>query len=137
MANRFKKHLFKSKYYDADQEGFTEGKDTIRYLNRLIWGIKSDLKLARTIICLFIDFEKAFDSVWKKALLVKLAKLGIKGNILKLIENFLESRKVRLKVNGTKGEVRDCCDFGLPQGSVLSPILFKIFMMDLLEELNL
>ena len=136
LSVRAKKFLKKKNYHDPDQEGFTEMKNTIRYLNRLLLGIKSDLEQGKTVICLFLDFEKAFDSVWKKGLLVKLYKLGFKGTFLKLIDNFLSSRKVCLKVNGRKGVSRDSAGFGLPQGSVLSPILFKIFMMDFLEELN-
>ena len=135
-ANRLKKFLLKKNINDPDQEGFTEGKNTIRYLNRLHLGIKSDTEKGKTVICLFIDFEKAFDSVWKKGLLVKLSKLGVRGNFLKLIDHFLTSRKVNLKVNGDKGNKRNCDDFGLPQGSVLSPILFRIYMLDLLEELE-
>ena len=61
-------------------------------------GIKSDLEQGKTVICLFLDFEKAFDSVWKKGLLVKLFKLGLKGKFLRIIDNFLSSRKVCLKV---------------------------------------
>ena len=126
----------KNNYYDPYQEGFSEMKNTVRYLNRLVLGIKSDLQQGKTVICLFLDFEKAFDSVWKKGLLVKLFKLGFKGRFLKLIDNFLASRTVKLNVNGSKGVKRDCSEFGLPQGSVLSPILFKVFMMDFLEEIN-
>lgn len=136
VTRRIIKSLLKNKHDDPNQEGFTEGKNTIRYMNRLYLDIKSDLLLKKTVICLFIDFEKAFDSVWKRALLVKLSRVGIKGNLLKLIDHFLSSRKVKLKVNGTNGPLRDCFEFGLPQGSALSPILFKIFMMDLLEELD-
>ena len=136
MSIRAKKLLQKKNYNDPDQEGFTERKNTIRYLNRLFLGIKSDLQQKKTVICLFLDFEKAFDSVWKKGLIVKLFKLGIKGNFLKLIDHFLASRKVSLNVNGVKGSSRNCSEFGLPQGSVLSPIMFKIFMIDFLEEIN-
>ena len=102
----------------------------------MILDIKNDIHNKKTVICLFLDFEKAFDSVWKKGLIVKLFSLGIKGKILKLIDQFLKSRKVCLNVNGKKGEIRNCSEYGLPQGSVLSPILFKIFMMDFLEDLD-
>lgn len=136
MSIRANKFLKRKNYFDPYQEGFTEGKNTVRYLNRLILDIKTDLQQGKTVICLFLDFEKAFDSVWKKGLIVKMFLLGFKGNFLKLIDHFLSSRKVCLNVNGTKGDTRECSEFGLPQGSVLSPILFKIFMLDFLEEMN-
>ena len=136
LSIRAKAFMKKKNYNDPDQEGFTEMKNTIRYLNRLFLDIKSDLHQKKTVICLFLDFEKAFDSVWKKGLMVKLFKLGFKGRFLKVIDHFLASRKVSLSVNGYKGITRNCSEFGLPQGSVLSPILFKLFMMDFLEEMN-
>ena len=69
-------------------------------------------------------------------LLTKLHKLGIKGNIFHLIRNFLFGRTVQLNVNGTIGNARPCSDYGLPQGSVLSPVLFKIYLYDFLTQLS-
>ena len=136
MSIRAIKFLKYKNCFDPYQEGFTEKKNTIRYLNRLILGIKSDIQEGKTVICLFLDFEKAFDSVWNKGLIVKLFKLGFRGKFLKLIDHFLSARKVSLNINGNKGNPRNCSEFGLPQGSVLSPILFKIFMLDFLDEIN-
>ena len=84
MAIRASKFMKKKNYFDPYQEGFTEKKNTIGYLNRLILDIKSDLHEGKTVICLFLDFEKAFDSVWKKGLIVKLFLLGFRGKFLKL-----------------------------------------------------
>ena len=66
ISKRFKGYLLEKSYTDPDQEGFTEGRNTIRYLNRLCLGIRSDIQENKTCICLFIDFEKAFDSIWKR-----------------------------------------------------------------------
>ena len=136
IAKRIDAWLLKWSKDDKDQEGFSKLKNTIRYLSRLHHGINSDKENNLTVLCLFIDFEKAFDSVWKRGLVVKLHQLGIRGNILKLINNFLFCRKVTLNINGTKGNERTGSEYGLPQGSVLSPILFKIYLMDFLSELN-
>ena len=136
IAKRIEAWLLKWEKDDEDQEGFSKHKNTIRYLSRLHHGIECDKENNLTVLCLFIDFEKAFDSVWKRGLIVKLHKLGIRGNILKLINSFLFCRKVTLNVNGTKGNERNGSEYGLPQGSVLSPVLFKIYLMDFLSELN-
>ena len=136
IAKRIIQFLRKKGHHDPQQEGFTEGRNTVRYLNRLHLQIKSDLLDKKTVIGLFVDMEKAFDSIWKKGLIIKLDKLKIKGKVLNLIDNFLTTRMVKLNVKNHKGEERGCEAYGLPQGSALSPILFKIYLMDLLEEMK-
>lgn len=136
IVRRVEAFMIINNLVDPDQEGFSAGKNTVRYLNRLHLDIQTDKEALKTVICLFIDFEKAFDSVWKKGLIVKLKNMGIQGSILKLIENFLLSRKVTLNINGVIGNLRQCSDYGLPQGSVISPLLFKIYVGDFLSELN-
>ena len=136
MAERLQLHYNIIELYDPDQEGFSKGKNTGRYLNRLHLSIKGDMIQGKMSICLFVDLEKAFDSVWQEGLIVKLAKDGVKGNFLKLIDSFLKKRTAQLKVNTELGPVRKCSNIGLPQGSALSPTLFKIFLMDLTSELN-
>ena len=136
LAQRIQKYLNILGINDEDQEGFKAAHNTIRYLNRLVLGINSDKQKKLTSICLFIDFEKAFDSVWKKGLIVKLHKLGINGKILYLIDDFLMNRKVTININGIVGNIRQSSDIGLPQGSALSPLLFRIYVMDLAAELS-
>ena len=136
LAERIKKFLISKNIFDPNQEGFMEGRNTIRYLNRLISGIKGDIQKKLTVICMFIDFEKAFDSVWKAGLIVKLHKLGIRGKLLELVNDFLVNRKVTMNINGVIGDIRKTSEVGLPQGSALSPILFRIFIMDMFEDLE-
>ena len=131
LAHRLEKYLTKIGLTDDNQEGFSKGRNTIRYLHRLTAGIKGDISKKLTVLCLFIDFEKAFDSVWKKGLVVKLWKVGVHGCYLKTIDSFLFGRTVSLLINGFVGPRRECLDYGLPQGSVLSPILFKFFIYDI------
>lgn len=134
LAARLTKFLEARNIFDPNQEGFTGNRNTVRYLNRLHLETKSDLLQNNTVIGLFVDFEKAFDSVWKKGLIVKMSKLHIQGKVLKLIDNFLESRKVQLNVNEKLGALRNSNEYGLPQGSALSPVLFKIYLLDILED---
>ena len=134
IARRIEMLLLKTEQTDPNQEGFSAGKNTIRYLNRLHLNIEADIEKPLTTLCLFVDFEKAFDSVWKKALIVKLHRLGIQGNILKLLNSFLFTRKITLNINGEQGNTRNSSEYGLPQGSALSPVLFKIFIIDFLCE---
>ena len=122
---------------DKFQEGFTKRRNTIRYLNRLDGDIRDKLSKKYTVICLFIDFEKAFDSVWKKGLMKKLHDVGIRGNLWVLIDSFLFSKKVKLMFNDYTGIVRACREYGLPQGSALSPILFRFYLSDFVMEVEL
>ena len=66
-------------------------------------------------------------------MIVKLKQLGIEGNVLKLVDNFLFSIKVSLNVNGEVGSPRQSLEYGLPQISVLSPALFKIHVSDFVQ----
>ena len=136
LARRLEVYLLKIGIIDENQEGFSKGRNTIRYLHRLTAGIKGDISKKLTVLCLFVDFEKAFDSVWKQGLIVKLWKAGVHGCYLKIIDSFLFSRSVSLLINGFTGPTRQCLDCGLPQGSVLSPILFKFYVSDMEETLK-
>ena len=132
---RILKHQKIEKLNDEDQEGFSEKRNTVRYLNRLNLSIKQDIIMNNTSIGLFIDLEKAFDSVWQQGLIIKLNKIGIKGKMLKIINSFLRNRKISLSINGFKGPERHG-DVGVPQGSVLSPVLFKLYLSDFGEEVE-
>ena len=122
---------------DNCQEGFLKNRSTTRYLFRLLCNL-SDVKRKRlTSIVLFLDFQKAFDSVHLPTLIVKLYKMGVDGCFLNLIHNFLFKRRVHLKVNGYVGKARPCLNFGLPQGSVLAPFLFILYVTDMLNDFPL
>ena len=103
--NFFQQYLYGEGIVDADQEGFTKSRNSVRYLNRLNINIRKDLEKKRMVACLFLDFEKAFDSVWKKGLIMKLLKVGVYGKLLALIDSFLSTRKVRLHINDYIGAV--------------------------------
>ena len=92
------------------------------------------LDLGNPVDVVYFDFRKAFDSVPHTRLMLKLQTYGIGGNLLKWIENFLVDRQQKVIVGN---EESDWCDVisGVPQGSVLGPLLFAIYVNDLLESL--
>ena len=85
------------------------------------------------LVAVFIDLEKAYDMVWQHLVLKILKKIGLKGNLPKFIANFLKNRKIKVKIGDVISQPFDL-DNGLPQGSVLSCVLFLLIINSIFEE---
>ena len=104
------------------------------YTNLITFWVAHAPVTVMTYIYIYLDFHKAFDTVPHRRLLKKLEAYGIKGDLLIWIENFLSGRRQRVTVNGKVSTWAEILS-GIPQGSVLGPVLFVIYINDLPDEL--
>ena len=121
----------------AKQSGFRPSDSCIHQLIAITHNTFTafDANLSLEVRGIFLDLSKAFDRVWHKGLIHKLKNFGIDGELLSLIESFLHKRYQRVVLNGQSSKWQNV-NAGVPQGSVLGPPFFLIYVNDLPQGLH-
>ncbi len=118
-----------------EQHGFTKGRSCLTNLLEALEDWTKALDEGYGVDVVFLDYQKAFDTVPHRRLLGKLESYGIGGETLKWIENFLGNRKMRVMLNGKSTDWIKVTS-GVPQGSVIGPLLFLLYVNDIPNEVD-
>ena len=135
LHDRLVKHCIENNVISEKQAAYLKGDSTVSQLLYMVHNIRKSWGIKIITHGLFLDVSAAFDKVWHNGLLAKLSQIGVEDKFLDTIGSYLAGRKQCVLVDGVKSETLEV-NSGVPQGSRLGPLLFIIYMNDIVSDIE-
>ena len=135
VYKRLYEYLMDNNLLIEQKSGFKRKDSTVNQLLKIVHQIYQDINNGKDTCLVFLDVSKTFDKVWRKGLLFKLRQLGIVGTLYDWIEHYLTGRSQEVVIKGISSSLRNL-HTGVPQGSILGPLLFLIYINDIINDLQ-
>ena len=128
-------YLITNNLITSVQSGFTPKDSAVYQLTDIYNTFVKAIDDGKEVRVVFCDISKAFDRVWHRGLLFKLRRMGISGSLLSWFSSYLDQRKQRVAIEGCLSDIL-FVKAGVPQGSILGPLLFLMYINDIVEDIG-